>query len=144
MKSKLYYGIRCYKRYMTHTDIKYILHSLSKEIYNLWLNFYSVCHSWFGKIGKFQKPISAFFFISFLFFCISIGMGNLATATPVYAPLKSFVDNLPTAAPIQKCFGPFDGLFLPVQRAASSPHSRTSPALRIKRIRWSPPRYSLS
>lgn len=84
---------------MTRTGIKYILHSLSKEINNLWLKFYSVCHSWFGKIGKLQKPISAFFFISFLCFCISIGMGNLATATPVYAPLKSFVDNLPTTAP---------------------------------------------
>lgn len=99
MKSKLYYGIRCYKRYMTRTDIKYMLHSLSKETYNLWLKFYSVCHSWFGKIGKFQKLILTCFLVSFLFFCISIGMGNLATATPVYAPLKSFVDNLPTAAP---------------------------------------------
>ena len=99
MKSKLYYGIRCYKRYMTRTDIKYMLHSLSKETYNLWLKFYSVCHSWFGKIGKFHKLILTCFLVSFLFFCISIGMGNLATATPVYAPLKSFVDNLPTAAP---------------------------------------------
>ena len=99
MKSKLYYGIGCYKKYMTYTDIKYILHSLFKEVNNLWTKFYSVCHSLFGEIGKFQKLISAFFFVSFLFFCISVGIGNLATATPVYAPLKSFVDNLPTAAP---------------------------------------------
>lgn len=99
MKSKLYYGIRCYKRYMTHTDIKYILCSLFKEVNNLWIKFYSLCHSWFGKTGKFQKLIVSCFFISFLLFCVSIGMGNLATATPVYASLKSFVDNLPTTAP---------------------------------------------